>query len=155
MDWTLNSYKRHDHFRSKISNTSNLCFPLSFPSNTNTRPKLDWVWISKPFIYVKAFLKRNVVLAGFSSVPDTKSFFFNAWCILSLTPKKKKNYFCTKRSLMKLKYGFFKKLIWYKWTSDQLNTFILTFCPDQHWSGQKVRKKVVNWSDVHLYLSNF
>ena len=42
------------------------------------RPKLDWVWISKPFMYVKAFLKRNVVLAGYNSVPDTKFFFFNA-----------------------------------------------------------------------------
>ena len=54
-----------------------------------------------------------------------------------------------------LKYGFCKKLIWYKWTSDQLNTFVLTFFPDQHWSGQKVRKKVFNWSEVHLYRSNF
>jgi hypothetical protein len=33
-----------------------------------------------------------------------------------------------------LKYGFCKKLLWYKWTSDQLNTFFLTFRPDQCWS---------------------
>ena len=26
---------------------------------------------------------------------------------------------------------------------------------DQHWSGQKVKKKVFIWSEVHLYLSNF
>ena len=32
-----------------------------------------------------------------------------------------------------LKYGFRKKLLRYKWTSDQLNTFFLTFFPDQHW----------------------
>ena len=31
-----------------------------------------------------------------------------------------------------LKYGFCKKLLWYKWTYDQLNTFVLTFCPDQY-----------------------
>ena len=30
-----------------------------------------------------------------------------------------------------LKYGFHKKLLWYKWTSDKLNTFFLTFWPDQ------------------------
>ena len=46
-------------------------------------------------------------------------------------------------SCLILKYGFCKKLHRYKWTSDQLNTFVLTFCPDQHWSGQKVRKKFI------------
>ena len=54
-----------------------------------------------------------------------------------------------------LKYGFCKKLLWYKWTSDQFNTFVFTFCPDQCWSGQKVKTKVLNWSEVHLYRSNF
>ena len=47
-----------------------------------------------------------------------------------------------------LKYGFCQKLLRYKWTSDQLDTFFLTF---QHWSGQKVFK----CSEVHLYRSNF
>ena len=57
-----------------------------------------------------------------------------------------------------LKYGFYKKLLQYKWTSDQLNTFFLTFWPAfwcVHQTGQKVRKKVFNWSDVHLYRSYF
>ena len=43
---------------------------------------------------------------------------------------------------MLLKYGFCKKLLRYKLTSDQLNTFFLNFCPDQ-------------CSEVHLYWSNF
>ena len=34
---------------------------------------------------------------------------------------------------------------------DQLIAFFLTFWPDQCWSGQKVRKKVFNWSEVYLY----
>ena len=42
-----------------------------------------------------------------------------------------------------LKYGFCKKLLRYKWTSDQLNTFFLTF-----WL-------VCCVSEVHLYRSNF
>ena len=42
-----------------------------------------------------------------------------------------------------LKYGFCKKLLRYKWTSDQC------------WSGKKVKTKVLNWSEVHLYQSNF
>ena len=53
-----------------------------------------------------------------------------------------------------LKYGFCKKLLRYKWTSDQLTTFVLTWlvcCV----TSQKVRKKVFNWSEVHLYRSNF
>ena len=58
-------------------------------------------------------------------------------------------------SIFLLKYGFCKKLLRYKWTFDQLNTFLLTFCPDQCWSGKKVRTKVFNWSEVHLYRSNF
>ena len=52
-----------------------------------------------------------------------------------------------------IKYGFCKKLLQYKWTSGQLNTFFRTF-----WTGllcvvpvQKVREKVFNWSEVHLY----
>jgi len=44
---------------------------------------------------------------------------------------------------MRLKYGFHKKLLRYKWTSDHLNTFFLAFFPDQH------------WSEVHLYQNNF
>ena len=48
------------------------------------------------------------------------------------------------------KYGFCKKLLRYKWNSDQLNTFSLTLFPDQCWSG----KKVFNWSEFHLYRSN-
>ena len=55
----------------------------------------------------------------------------------------------------RLKYGFCKNLLRYQWTSDKLNTFVLTFFPNQHWSGQKVRQKVFNWSEVHLYRSNF
>ena len=47
-------------------------------------------------------------------------------------------------------YGLCKKLLWYKWTSGQLNTFL----PDQHWSGQKVRKKAFNWSEVHTLRSS-
>ena len=33
--------------------------------------------------------------------------------------------------------------------------FFLTFCPDQCWSGKKLRTKVFNWSEVHLYQSSF
>ena len=39
---------------------------------------------------------------------------------------------------------FCKKLLRYKWTSDQLNTFVLTFfqiSTDQHWSGKKWGQK--------------
>ena len=56
-----------------------------------------------------------------------------------------------------IKYGFCKKLLQYKWTSGQLNTFFRTF-----WTGllcvvpvQKVREKVFNWWEVHLYRCNF
>ena len=51
-----------------------------------------------------------------------------------------------------LKYGFCKKLLRYKCTSDQLNTFFLTVCTANQ---SKVWKKVFNWSEVHLYRSNF
>ena len=54
-----------------------------------------------------------------------------------------------------LKYGFCKKLLRYKWTSDQLNTFFLTFWLVTQQTSQKVRKKVFNWSEAHLYQSNF
>ena len=53
-----------------------------------------------------------------------------------------------------IKYGFCKKLLRYKWTSDQLNTFFLTFWLVTQQTSQ-VRTKVVNWSEVHLYRSNF
>ena len=43
-----------------------------------------------------------------------------------------------------LKYGFCKKLSRYKWTSDEAQQ-----------TGQKVRKKVFNLSEVHLSQSNF
>ena len=33
--------------------------------------------------------------------------------------------------LYELKYGFCKKLLRYKWTSDQFYTFVFTFFPDQ------------------------
>ena len=33
--------------------------------------------------------------------------------------------------------------------------FFTHFFPDQCWSGEKVRTKVFNWSEVHLYRSNF
>ena len=46
-----------------------------------------------------------------------------------------------------LRYGFCKKLLRYKWTSDQLNTFFLTFWLVCCVTSQKVRKKV--------YRSNF
>ena len=42
-----------------------------------------------------------------------------------------------------LKYGFCKKLLWYKWTSNQLNTFFLTWLVSCV-TSQKVRKKVFN-----------
>jgi hypothetical protein len=35
------------------------------------------------------------------------------------------------------------------------HTQIDTFCPDQCSSGKKVRTKVFNWSEVHLYQSSF
>ena len=47
--------------------------------------------------------------------------------------------------LKALLYGFCKRLLGYKWTSDQLNTFFLTF-----FSRSVLRKKVFNWSEVHL-----
>ena len=47
-----------------------------------------------------------------------------------------------------------KKLLRYKWTSDQLNTFFLTFWLVCCVTSQKVRKKVFNWSEVHFYQSN-
>ena len=43
-----------------------------------------------------------------------------------------------------LKYGFCKKLLRYKWNSDQLNTFGSLFfqiSADQCWSGKKVSQK--------------
>ena len=40
-----------------------------------------------------------------------------------------------------LKCRFCKKLLWYKWNSDQLNTFVLTFFPDQCWSVLIWKKK--------------
>ena len=40
-----------------------------------------------------------------------------------------------------LKYGFCKKLLRYKWTSVQLNTFVFIFFPDQCWSGADLEKK--------------
>ena len=43
----------------------------------------------------------------------------------------------------------------YKWTSEQLNTFFLTFWLVCCVTSQKVRKKVFNWSEVYLYQSNF
>ena len=46
------------------------------------------------------------------------------------------NILCLRSSL---KYGFCKKLLQYKWTSDQLNTFVLTFFPDQHFLKNQVR----------------
>ena len=54
-----------------------------------------------------------------------------------------------------VKYGFCKKLLQYKWTSDQLNTFFLTFWLVTQQPSQKVREKVFNWSEDHLYWSNF
>ena len=54
-----------------------------------------------------------------------------------------------------LKYGFCKKLLWYKWTYDQSNTFFLTFWLVTQQTSQKERKKVCNWSEIHLYRSNF
>ena len=77
-------------FQKQNQQTSNLCFPPSFPSNT--RPKLDWVWISKPFMYVKAFLKRNVVLArsltqNFSFLMLDASFFSPRRRKISFAPK--------------------------------------------------------------------
>ena len=51
-----------------------------------------------------------------------------------------------------LNYGFCKKLLRYKWTSDQLNPFVLSFFSR---SGKKVRTKGFNWSEVHSYESNF
>ena len=44
-----------------------------------------------------------------------------------------------------LKYGFCKKLLWYKWTSDQLNIFFSSlfdwFCCARKKNQSKVRKK--------------
>ena len=54
-----------------------------------------------------------------------------------------------------LKYGLCKKLLRYKWTSEQLNTFFLTFWLVCCVTSQKVRKKVFNWSDAHVYRRNF
>ena len=59
-----------------------------------------------------------------------------------------------------LKYGFCKKLLWLGLTLVQMifwpvEHFCPHFFPDQHWSGQKVRKKGFNWSKVRLNRSNF
>ena len=75
-------------------------------------------------------------------------FFFWSWNKIENTGRVRFSH------LYELKYGFCKKLLWYKWTSDQLNTFFLTFRLQQK-PSQKVRKKVVNWPEVHLYQSNF
>ena len=53
-----------------------------------------------------------------------------------------------------VKYGFCKKLLRYKWTSDHLNTFFFKIGKEQV-SLPILRKKVFNWSEVHLYRSNF
>ena len=54
-----------------------------------------------------------------------------------------------------LKYGFCMKLLRYKWTYDQLNTFSLTFLLFTQQTSQKEGKKVFNLSEVHFYRSNF
>ena len=36
-----------------------------------------------------------------------------------------------------------------------LSSLFSKISTDQHWSGKKVRTKVFNWSEVHLYRSNF
>ena len=36
-----------------------------------------------------------------------------------------------------------------------LSSLFFQISTDQHWSGKKVKTKVFNWSEVHLYRSNF
>ena len=62
--------------------------------------------------------------------------------------------FVFKRQL--LKYGFCKKLLWYKWTSFSscFGQFaVRALCAQQ--TGQKVMEKVFNLSELHLYWDNF
>ena len=57
--------------------------------------------------------------------------------------------------LKKLK-GFFKKLLWYKWTSHQVNIFCSLFdhfCCAYSKTSLKLRKKMFNWAEGHILLS--
>ena len=68
-------------------------------------------------------------------------YFFHCWKVFKAWTVNKVAGFS---QLTLLRYGFCKKFLWYKWTSDQLN-----FCPHflsrSAWSGQK----------VYVYQSNF
>ena len=55
-----------------------------------------------------------------------------------------------------LKYGFCKKLLWCKWTSDQLNTFVLTFFQtstdlDKKWGKKCSTGQRFIWIEVTFY----
>ena len=57
--------------------------------------------------------------------------------------------------LKKLK-GFFKKLLWYKWTSHQVNIFCSLFdhfCCAYSKTSLKLRKKMFNWAEGHILQS--
>ena len=41
------------------------------------------------------------------------------------------------------------------WILKEVTLVQMKFWPVDHWSSQKVKKKVFNWSEVHLYQSNF
>ena len=66
-----------------------------------------------------------------------------------------------KKWWLPLKYRFCKKLLRYKWNSDQLNTFGSLFSKSvliQCWFSSDLEKnkpKVCNWSEFHLNRSYF
>ena len=102
----------------------------------------EWIEkICKKFFFHGGFFMKStfsVLRCRWTGPINLKIFFGHHINYLIIWPFMCQPWFPTRKA-SKLKYGFCKKLLRYKWTSDQLNTFFLTFCPDQCW-GSFVQK---------------
>ena len=104
---------------------------------------------SKVVLFSWPLLEKGYFISSTSKI--TNIYLPTEYCVINTAEKIKRAIL----NLHLLKYGFCKKLLRYKWTSDKLNTFFLTFWLVCYVTSQNVKKKVFNCSEVHLYRSNF